>query len=505
MGFAINTFARQIGLNLLPWQEWLNIHAFELNPDGSFRYQVLVLLVARQNGKSTWAKVVTLFFMLILKVPMVIGTAQDLQVAEELWSDVVDMLEDDPELDQLVTKVSKAAGKTALEVCPDPDGPKPHRSRYLVKAATRRAGRGLTGDLILLDELREHTKWDAWSAVTKTTMTRENAVVIGLSNAGDASSVVLSYLRKQAHEALGDPDGICARAAARDALEHAEEISADDDDVDWDLLMDQEADSVGLFEWSAAPGRSRFDRDGWAEANPSLNHTTPDHPKGVITERKIAGYAKTDPEWEFRTEVLCQWMDSGMKSPFPDDTWVESLDPDSSFPDERYWVGVDVSSDRTWASIAVAGWRSDGLVHGEVVARAVGVEWTINWLAERKQQILGIAGQTRGAPVSGLMDDIAAAGLPVVDWAGEDLAIGTGMLFSAVKDGDFKHRPQPDLDRCIPTAATKKSGDSGFLWDRAASSLDISPLVAVNAAVWLLMRPHESSQSAYELYDLAIV
>ena len=27
--------------------------------------------------------------------------------------------------------------------------------------------------------------------------------------------VVLSYLRKQAHEALGDPDGICARAAAR--------------------------------------------------------------------------------------------------------------------------------------------------------------------------------------------------------------------------------------------------------------------------------------------------
>jgi phage terminase large subunit-like protein len=68
--------------------------------------------------------------------------------------------------------------------------------RYKVKAANRRAGRGLSGDVMLLDELREHQSWDAWGAITKTTMARAMALVLALSNAGDATSVVLRYLRK---------------------------------------------------------------------------------------------------------------------------------------------------------------------------------------------------------------------------------------------------------------------------------------------------------------------
>lgn len=43
---------------------------------------------------------------------------------------------------------------------------------YRVKSSTRRAGRGKSGDLIMLDELREHQDFQAWGAISKTTMAR---------------------------------------------------------------------------------------------------------------------------------------------------------------------------------------------------------------------------------------------------------------------------------------------------------------------------------------------
>src|SRR5699024_3176801 len=110
--------------------------------------------------------------------------------------------EETPDLAALADRPIKVNGKKTIRL--------KSGERYKVKAANRRAGRGLSGDLILLDELREHQSWDAWAAITKTTMARPAAQIWALSNAGDASSIVLRYLRKQAHEALGDPDGINA-------------------------------------------------------------------------------------------------------------------------------------------------------------------------------------------------------------------------------------------------------------------------------------------------------
>jgi phage terminase large subunit-like protein len=140
--------------------------------------------------------------MYVYGVALVIGTAQDLDVAEEIWQGAVDLAEETPDLAERVERVVKVNGKKALELV---DG-----ERYKVKAANRRAGRGLSGDVILLDELREHQSWDAWGAITKTTMARAMALILALSNAGDATSIVLRYLRKMTHAALGDPDGINA-------------------------------------------------------------------------------------------------------------------------------------------------------------------------------------------------------------------------------------------------------------------------------------------------------
>ena len=59
-GFDVIEFGEDVcGIVLYPWQRWLLIHALELNEDGTYRFKRVHLLVGRQNGKTTLAKLLT--------------------------------------------------------------------------------------------------------------------------------------------------------------------------------------------------------------------------------------------------------------------------------------------------------------------------------------------------------------------------------------------------------------------------------------------------------------
>lgn len=522
LGFHVIAFAEKVLLiSLHPWQKWLLIHALELLPDNTLRFRTVVVLVARQNGKSLVSQVLALWMMYVYGLALVLGTAQDLDTAEEVWQGAVDLvteLDDEtdepvrPDLYDMLDKVVQVNGKKALVLN--------NRRRYKVKAANRRAGRGLSGDLILLDELREHQSWDAWGSITKTTMARAMAMILCLSNAGDATSVVLRYLRKMGHLRAGDPDGLNS--------EDAPEVLLTDDDLDdfepeaEDLLDDE--DTLGFFEWSAPPGCSVDDRDAWAMANPSMNH-----PNG-IAERTIASAAKTDPEFVFRPEVLCQWLDTAREGPFPLGTWEAGRwTPAREGDKPEQIVGkvkacIDVSHDRTMTYVSFAGYRADGLPQVEIVAQRAGQSWVKGWLsdAKRRDRIEAVTGQTKGAPVSALMKELKLAledrdddfDIPVEDWGGDDLAGWTGALYDLVRAGavtdegeqvGLRHLPQPSLDVAAATAVTKPLGDR-FVWDRSKSPADIAPLVAATGAVGLLLRKTSPpKRSAYETQRLEVL
>lgn len=474
LGFACVQFCDEVlEIDLYPWQRWLLIHMLETLPDDSLRFRTVVVLVARQNGKSTLSMILSLFFMYVLARDLVIGTAQDLDVAEEIWQGAVDLVEETPELDALKDRVVRVNGKKSLELKTG--------ERYKVKAANRRAGRGLSGDLILLDELREHQSWDAWGAITKTTMARAFALIVALSNAGDALSIVLRYLRQMAHLALGDPDGINGD----------EKPAAPDEDVEFEV---DDEDSLGIFEWSAPPGCDVWDRDGWAMANPSLGHS--------ITERTVAAACKTDPEWVFRTEVLCQWSDGSLEGPFPPGAWDACAVGTDSQIVGNIKVGVDVSTDRSHAHIAVAGRTADGTPQVELVATNMPIEGVLPWLQDPKRMdiIEGVTAQLRGSPVSSLIPDWVVAGVPYVEWAGQDVPNGTGNFYDLVRTGGLNHTaPNPPLDIAAATAVPKMTDGGAFLWDRKRSPTDIAPLIAATAAIWLLtLHEPPPAVSAYE-------
>lgn len=448
-----------------------------------------MLLVARQNGKSTLMQVLTLWRMFAEGAPLVIGTAQSLDIAEEQWAGAIELAEGIPELAEHIEHVDKTNGKKALRL--------KSGERYKVAAASRRGGRGLSGDLVLLDELREHQNWQAWSAVTKTTMARPLAQIWAASNAGDLASIVLRHIRSLAHRALGYPDG-------------------EDGMVELPPLTDEAADdSLGIFEWSAAPGRDVWDRDGWAEANPSLGYT--------VDERSIAAAAATDPEWVFRTEVLCQFVSMIGTGPFPAGAWVTALDTREDRAARRVrrdlsrpaTYGIDMSHDRSMVHVAIAFWDTEGRMRVELAASRSGPDWLLPWLLsdERKVKPDYVAMQRRGAPISALWESFEAAGLNPYAWEGSQLAGWHGLFYDLLAAGVAEENPevrlthgeQPLLDVAAGSASVRSLGD-GWLVDRKASVADASPLVAAIAAVGLLTtNPEPTFVSAYERGTLTVL
>lgn len=498
-GWAAIAFAEMVlGVTLFPWQRWLLIHALELDEAGRFyRFRTVLVLVARQNGKTLVMLVLALWHIYALESRTVIGTAQDLATAEKAWDEAVEMAQAEPELEELIEDVKLGHPRRFL-VRPSEEA----LAEYRVASASRRGGRGFSGDLILLDELREHQSWDSWAAATKTTLARPRAQVWTFSNAGDAMSIVLRYLRTLAHRALGWPDG----DGDSDVLSGSDH---EEDFAEWEDELGE--DSLGLFEWSAAPGLSRRDRDGWAQANPSMNHT--DVVENCITERAIAAAVRTDPPHVVEQEVLCRWLNTAASGPFPAGSWELTTVHDARIAEgSRRVACVDVSWNRSRAYVARAGFDDEGVPVADIGADRAGTEWVVSWLADHADRFDAVVIQTNGAPVTSLLIDIenADADITVLPWAGPDLGAGFGLVYdrleSTVTNPEaprFLHLPHPGLDRAASTAVPKVLGQGAVVIDRAKSPTDAAPLQALIGAVWGLWQlPEEPVPSAYEDYDL---
>lgn len=493
LGYDCIEFSEQaVGVTLFPWQKWLLIHMLELLEDGTLRFRKVVVLVARQNGKSLLAEILALYFMYALHARLVLGTAQDLSTAEDVWQDTLDLASESEFLAPHLTKPKFGKGSKEFGIV--------DRGMYRVKAANRRGGRGARQvKLVLLDELREHQSWDAWGAITKTTNAVPEAMVLALSNAGDASSIVLRYLRLMAHKRLGDPDGV---VADHDPAALLDESSADVDDV----AVEEDDDTLGLFEWSAPPGADVKDREGWAQANPSIPHT--------LTERTLLSDANSDPEWVFRTECLCQWSDGSLDGPFPPGSW-EAGKVNEAEAAANPIVGtpvacVEVSWDRARASIVYAGHREDGLPQAETVFYRYDPDKAVDWLASPDRSVRPATVVLRkSGPGASLAQRLEDAGFEVTWWAGGDISQGCGDLYDAVRGaegeacGPLRHAAHTTLDVAAATAASTPFGDR-WSWDMKKSPTDISPLVALTGAVWALNRP-EPTRSAYADHDLIII
>lgn len=471
---CIEYMTKVLGKTLYPWQEWSLIHALEITGDirksWRFRFRTILIEVARQNGKTVNSEGIASFFLNVLGVKSVFGTSLSLDKAEEVWEAVVSDQENTPDLSGEIDRVVRTNGSKRLIL-------KGGRV-YKVGAPTRRAGRGDSNDLVLLDEVREHRDWETWSASVASTNAKPNGLVICFSNAGDPDSIVLRQLRSQAIAAI---EGTKAM----------------------DLGGEVDAATLGLFEWSAPDGAATDDIDALAHANPAMGY-------GLLTERALTANRMTFPENKFRSECMCQQVETILPQPFPDGSWDACLDIESKIPPESdLYFGIDLSNDRRWTSIGVCGLREDGNWHVEVVARAVGTEWAVDWFRARAMKSkMRLAFQGRGAPVTGLAEQICTIqNVERFSIEGSDLASGWGRFWDGVAASDpalprggakIYHLQQPVLDTPAKTMQVRQMGGGVALPDRRKSPDDIAPLFACIMAFTAATKIEKESNKIYE-------
>ncbi len=516
-GFEAIEFARDVlGMELYPWQEWALIHGLEVHPNYTTadkralpRFDVVLILAARQNGKTEDAKPLALWKIYVdQRGGVVIGTSQDLAAAHKTWSEAVDIVETTEDLAELVASIDKTNGRQTLKTV---DG-----GQYMIRAASRRGARSFTGDLVLLDELREHLTWEPWAAATKTTMARPRSQVWGFSNAGDVRSVVLKALRLVAMSgAVGvEPGELEAFRGPIDEGQAPEEDPEAPDDVG----------SIGIFEWSAKPGASIWDRQAWAQSNPSMGHGD-----GVgLTERKVSAAAKTDPEWVFRTEVMCQWPTGVVAGVFPPGAWDAVQDPDSRPVEGSPRVfSVDVTPDQSWAAIGAAALREDGLAHLQVVDHHRGDGWVVERIVQLRARWgshgpVVLCGRMAAALKTDLLRKVRDAedlddGVPdeqiVLVMSTRDVIAGTSDFYRSVtgtpeheEDGVVVPASPPNVRLMQQQAVTEavegaewKDLPDGRIFARRGSA-DVCPLYAVIGALFGLRQwdgPDDAMPDSY--------
>ena len=469
LGFACIEYARTVlGKTLYPWQEWALIHSLEivgkLGGDWSFRFRTVLFLISRQNGKTVLSEVIASFFLNVLQVDSVFGTSLSLDKAEEVWEAVINDQESIPELSSSIDRISRTNGNKRLILT--------GLRQYKVGAPTRRAGRGDSNDLVMLDEVREHRDWETWSAAAASINAKPNGLIVCFSNAGDPDSVVLRQLRAQA---IGKND---------------------------DFGGNVDSSTLGLFEWSAPDGAATDDIEALAQANPAMGY-------GLLTERALMANRQTFPENKFRSECMCQQVETILPAPFPDGAWQNGIDESSSIAGEsELYFGIDLSQDRRWTSIGVCGLREDGNWHIELAARRIGTEWAVDWFRTRAAgRKMKLAFQSRGAPVAGLAEQICT--LPGVERyaiEGPDLTNGWGRFYDGIcaclpeRGGGAKiyHLPQPVLDMPGKTMQLRQMGGGVELPDRVKSPDDIAPLFACIMAFAAATKPAQAGKKIYE-------
>ena len=469
-GFEAIKFAeRDLGLSLHPWQKWFLLHSLELEPGyetgdprPKLRYETVVLLVSRQNGKSFVLSARLLWRMFTWKNRekelLILSTAHKLSLAEE----ILDAAHRTVSISEMHDKIMQRSNTNGNKFFKLENG-----AKWKCEAASDDGGRGLTVTDLAFDELRQQKDWSAWAAMTNTTNAVWSAQTIAVSNAGEAKSEVLRSLRAKALEEMD------ARAAAE---KRGEEYYPSDP-------------SLGLFEWSAPDDCDIWDTGGWCQANPSLGH--PDAITGDVLASKAALVGEPGaglPEHKFRTENLCQWVNVTADSLFSSEELDACLDRESEItPDSPVYLSVDVSRDRKMTSLSIAGFRDDGKPHVEFVTQRAFTEWVPEFLANGLAfKPAAVIMQGRGCAASSLIPFIEQAGTPVVRCEGADLPNAYGLFYNRVMEKSVSWIEQETLVGALSEIRTKSAGDA-FLFNREKSPVDIAPACAAAFALWGLL------------------
>lgn len=462
-GFDVIDFAEAIGWPLDEWECEAVIRGGELMVDPIDplgvrqipRFRFVLVIVARQNGKTLLCRVLTLYWMFIERHALTLGTSTSRDVAKQSWAEVVSMAEAIPELAEELAPVHtvKQIGEETFW--------NEHGAHYRFAAPNRRAGRGSTVNRLILDELREHRNRDTYDAAVNAGNAVTDFQAWAITNQGDSNSIVLDEIRDAALEFIETGEG---------------------------------DSSTGLLEWSAPRGSDPTSLEMLAMANPNLNRRIPQ--AALLGQAFTAKRAGGETLARFRTEIMCERV-TLLNPAIDPEAWIKcgTGEPvDLAEHRKRVAVCLDVALDGSHATLVAAA-RIDDLLHAEVIHRWNGFGCT----AAVRRELPGILervsprvfGWFPAGPASGIAADLRKRrgnhvwppkNVKVEEINGEIAAVCMG-LAEMVASGDLRHPKDRMLDQHVERTQKLTRGDA-WTFTRAGD-LPVDGTYALAGAVHL--------------------
>jgi len=461
VGFAQVEFARNVLRHPFdPWEEWLAIHGGELLPDGRPRFRVVLVLVARQNGKTEVLVILTLYWQFVDSVPLILGTSTKLDYARESWKKAVKLAKTVPDFDKL-----RGTGRWTRDTNGEQESWTTEDARYKIAASNEEGGRSLTIHRLVCDELRQHHDYSAWAASEEATSAVDDAQIWALSNAGDARSVVLNEHRDEALKFIKwwdehDNAGVAELLLAGEHIDGMPDFR------------------LGIFEWSAPREADPTDVHALAQANPNMGRRK--DTAVLLAKARRAVRLGGDALTTFKTESMCISV-TIMNPAIDPGAWQRCLAPgDLDAVRSRVALFLDIAPDGLHATLAAAAVLPDDRVRVEIVAAWEGV-MAVEGL---RRELAGWLGQVRpraagwlpGGPAAALAADMKKRpgwpprGVTFEEIRGEVTAICMG-FDKEVTAGRLAHSDDPLINAHVGGAERLPRGD-GWVFSRKGGHCD---------------------------------
>lgn len=391
--------------------------------DGLWAASSVDLIAARQNGKNGIIEAFELYAAVVMGLST-IHTAHLFKTTRESYNRLLSLVVSHPDVAETLTwQVASPASGYEMQFASG--------GRIQFIARSRTSGRGLSGDVLVLDEAQELDD-DDLAALLPTISASPNPQTWYLGSAPGATSVVWHRRRISGRRGVGERRVFC--------------------------------------EFSAEPDADLDDPDALAQANPGLGYRLT---RGAVAAERSAMsdemYARE------RLSISADLPEGDDGGAIDVDVWLSLADP-SAERGRKPVFGVDVGADRL-AHVAVAWRRPDGRVQVMLADSGLSPLRTPGRLAQLAADWQGPV--MLGGPAASLEDDVPRSHV----MSAAEFAAACGRFDDLLREGQLRHGNQPLLNEAVQAAEWRPFGSAGERTFQLRDAPTVGPLAAVVRAL----------------------
>jgi hypothetical protein len=462
---------RDLGISFRPWQPGVGQVILAKRADGKYAATIggTGMSIPRQVGKTFLVGAIVFALCLLRPGLTVIWTAHRLRTADETFGKM-QVFAKRKRIAPHILKLILGSGEEEIQFR--------NGSRILFGARERGFGRGFDEvDVLIFDEsqILGDAALDDMIPATNQSRQETGALLIFMGTPPKPS----------------DPSEVHMRM-------RTEALSGEDHDTGWVEFGADEG-------YRPTPLPAELTPADWAQvakANPSYPQDTPR--EAILRMRKKLGAES------FLREGMGIYDKNQGNAVISSQAWAQCLDPDSQITSAPVFA-LDVSPNRSWAAIGVAGVREDGRPHVEVtsiggglVDHRTGVEWVVPRCVDLKERWPGMRLIiASGSAAESLVPALIAADIDLDFIKANDVAAACGLFYDLATTSGLRHRGHAELTAAL--AAARKSVDDperAWRWGRKKSAGDITPLYAATLALWVVMQADTPDVSVFFFDDL---